>query len=41
MITGTLTPATHFPDMLSKQTEASAIIVSSEMQSLGGHMQNL
>ena len=40
MATTTLTPAAHFfPDILSKQTEASGSIVTSQTQLVGNHMQ--
>jgi len=37
----TLPPATHFPDVLSKQTQASGSKVTFQTQSVGGHTQTL
>jgi len=39
--TTTLPPATHFPNILSKQTKAPENIVTSQAQLVGRHMQIL
>ena len=43
MATTTLpwSPATHFPDILSKQTEASGSMLTCQTQSVGDHTQTL
>jgi len=39
--TTTLPPATHFPNILSKQSKAPESIVTSQTQLVGRHMQIL